>query len=461
MIVLTRQLNESVVIGEDLVATIVGITEDTVQIQIDGPEKYRITWPTPLSCHPDDPQKIIYLDNHATTRVDPRVVEAMLPYFDRVYANPHSVHTAGHEARDAVEQARAEIAQAINADPTEIVFTSGATESNNLAIRGVAERERRRGNHLVSVATEHKAVLDPLARLGRRGYEVTLLDVDQQPSPRAGWLDPQKVADAIRDDTCLVSVTLANNEIGVIQPLEQIAAICKARDVLLHCDATQAVGKIRVDVNRLGVDLMSFTAHKMYGPKGIGALYVRRRDPIVRLDPQITGGGQQEGRRSGTLNVPGIVGFATALKLCIDELSSEYVRLAQLRNALAAGLLNDLDDVRVCGPQFDLRMFDPNPPLRLPNNLNLTFGNVDGEALLLAMQNLAISSGAACTSTDGGPSHVLLALGHSESDARSSLRFGLGRFNTDSDIEFAIDRVTSAVKDLRKLTNWSAAAKNA
>ncbi len=228
------------------------------------------------------------------------------------------------------------IAAAIGADAKEIVFTSGATESNNLAIRGVAERERRRGNHLVSVATEHKAVLDPLARLARRGYDVTLLDVEQHGSPRAGWLDPQKVADAIRDDTCLVSVMLANNEIGVIQPLAEIAAICKARGVLLHCDATQAVGKIPVDVTSLDVDLMSFTAHKIYGPKGIGALYVRRRDPIVRLEPQITGGGQQEGRRSGTLNVPGIVGFATALQLCLDELPSEIERLAALRDRLAA-----------------------------------------------------------------------------------------------------------------------------
>ena len=275
------------------------------------------------------------MDNHATTRVDPRVVEAMLPYFDANYGNPHSVHAAGHEARDAVDAARQSIATAIGADANEIVFTSGATESNNLAIRGVAERERRRGNHLVSVATEHKAVLDPLARLARRGYDVTLLDVEQHDSPRAGWLDPQKVADAIRDDTCLVSVMLANNEIGVIQPLAEIAAVCKARGVLLHCDATQAVGKIPVDVRSLDVDLMSFTAHKIYGPKGIGALYVRRRDPIVRLEPQITGGGQQEGRRSGTLNVPGIVGFATALQLCLDELPTEMQRLATLRNRLA------------------------------------------------------------------------------------------------------------------------------
>ena len=217
-------------------------------------------------------QSIVYMDNHATTRVDPRVVEAMLPYFDSKFGNPHSVHAVGHEARDAVEAARETIATSIGADAKEIVFTSGATESNNLAIRGVAERDRRRGNHLVSVATEHKAVLDSLARLGRRGYAITLLDVEHHESPRAGWLDPQKVADAIRDDTCLVSVMLANNEIGVIQPLAEIAAVCKARGVLLHCDATQAVGKIPVDVASLDIDLMSFTAHKIYGPKGIGAL---------------------------------------------------------------------------------------------------------------------------------------------------------------------------------------------
>src|SRR3954447_10686794 len=302
---------------------------------------------------PDDASTTVYLDNHATTRVDPRVVQAMLPFFDEKYGNPHSVHAAGHEARDAVEKSLQSIAAGIGARPSEVVFTSGATESNNLAISGVAQRERRRGNHLVGVATEHKAVLDPLARLARLGYEITLLDVERQPSPRAGWLDPQKVADAIRSDTCLVSVMLANNEIGVIQPLGEIAAICKSRGVLLHCDATQAVGKIPVDISALDVDLMSFTAHKIYGPKGIGALYVRRRDPIVRLDPQITGGGQQEGRRSGTLNVPGIIGFATALGLCLDELPNEMKRLATLRDRLTTELMNHLDNVQLCGPALD------------------------------------------------------------------------------------------------------------
>jgi cysteine desulfurase len=390
------------------------------------------------------------MDNHATTRVDPRVLAAMLPFFDDRFGNPHSVHTFGHEARDAVDSARKSIAAAVGADSTEIVFTSGATESNNLAIRGIAERDRRRGNHLVSVATEHKAVLDPLARMSRRGYEVTLLDVEQHGSARAGWLDPQKVAGALRDDTCLVSVMLANNEIGIIQPLAEIASICRQRGVLLHCDATQAVGKIQIDVRALGIDLMSFTAHKIYGPKGVGALFVRRRDPIVRLEPQIVGGGQQEGRRSGTLNVPGIIGFAEALRLCIDEMSSETSRLARLRDRLAKKLFDELDECRPCGPALDARD-SAGVPLRLPANLNVTFGNVDGEALLLSMRNLAVSSGAACTSTDPGPSHVLLALGLSEDEARSSLRFGLGRFNTEVEVDAAAIRVVQAVLELRKL----------
>jgi cysteine desulfurase len=395
----------------------------------------------------DDP---IYMDNHATTRVDPRVLDAMVPFFTAVYGNPHSVHVFGHEARDAVNAARTSIAVAIGADPKEIVFTSGATESNNLAIRGIAERDRRRGNHIISVATEHKAVLDPLARLSRRGFEVTLLDVERHGSPRSGSLDPQKVADAIRDDTCLVSVMLANNEIGVIQPIADIAALCRARGVLFHCDATQAVGKLPVNVANLGVDLMSFTAHKIYGPKGVGALFVRRGGPVVRLEPQIAGGGQQQGRRSGTLNVPGIVGFAKALELCLEELASEVNRLTLLRDELAAALIGQIENVQLCGPALDEQLAD-GIPLRLPGNLNLSFGDVDGEALLLEMGNLAVSSGAACTSTDTGPSHVLLALGLTPDAARASLRFGLGRFNRESDVDAAIQRVVSAIGKLRAL----------
>ncbi|NOZ39670.1 MAG: cysteine desulfurase [Planctomycetes bacterium] len=397
---------------------------------------------------------MIYLDNHATTRVDPRVVETMLPFFSEAYGNAGSTgHTFGETASDAVERSREVIASGIGAVPQEIVFTSGATESNNLAIRGVAERSRRRGNHLVSVQTEHQAVLGPLARLAKRDYEVTLLDVEphfsDMASDRAGWLDPQKVADALREETVLVSVMLANNEIGVIQPLAEIGAICRERGVLLHCDATQAVGKISVDVEQLHVDLMSFSAHKMYGPKGVGALYIRRRDPIVRLDSQIVGGGQESGRRSGTLNVPGIVGFARALELCLDEFPEEAKRQADLRDQLWAGLCQQLENLQLCGPALE-------SSLRLPGNLNVTFGDVDGEALQMAMNDLAVSSGATCASTEAGPSHVLLALGLSVDQARSSLRFGLSRFNHVDEIERASGIVVQGVQKLRKIASHQA-----
>ncbi|MEX0939400.1 MAG: aminotransferase class V-fold PLP-dependent enzyme [Pirellulales bacterium] len=391
---------------------------------------------------------LIYMDNHATTRVDPRVVEAMLPYFSEKYGNPGSVgHAFGSDAKDAVDAARGSIAAAVGAQAKEIVFTSGATESNNLAIRGIAERPRRRGDHLVSVTTEHRAVLDPIARLQRRGYEATLLEVTPAGSPRAGLLDPQQVADAIRDDTVLVSVMLANNEIGAIQPIAEIGAICRERGVPLHCDATQAVGKLPVDVASLNVDLMSFTAHKIYGPKGVGALYVRRRSPAVRLEAQITGGGHERGLRSGTLNVPGIVGFARAIELCLDELPAETQRLRALRGRLMDGLAGRLADVTLNGPALD------QPAWRLPGNLNVSFGYVDGEALLMSMGNLAVSSGAACTSADPEPSHVLRALGLNDGLTRSSLRFGLGRFNTDQDVDFAIEAVSEAVGRLRRMSS--------
>ena len=393
----------------------------------------------------------VYMDNHATTQVDPRVLEAMNPYFCQEYGNASSVgHVFGERAREAVETSRATIADVIGADGEEIVFTSGATESNNLAIRGVTERSRRKGNHLVSVVTEHKAVLDPLARLARQEFEVTLLDVEPFGSPSAGILDPHHVSEAIRNDTCLVSVMLANNEIGVIQQLAEIGAICKSKGVLLHSDATQAVGKIPVDVQQLQVDLMSFSAHKMYGPKGVGALYVRRRNPVVRLEPQILGGGHQHGRRSGTLNVPGIVGLAKAIEICHAELPEAMDTLSQLRNQLAVGILDGVADVQLCGPALDRRHQD-GTPCRLPGNLNLTFGNVDGEALLLAMGNLAASSGAACSSADPEPSHVLQALGLSADQARGSLRFGLGRFNDRAEVDFAIKSVIQAVGELREL----------
>jgi cysteine desulfurase len=397
----------------------------------------------------------IYMDNHATTQVDARVVEAMLPYFTQQFGNAGSTsHRYGWEAREAVDGARESIAAAIEAQPREIVFTSGATESNNLALFGVAQRAKQRQAaqtvHIISVATEHKAVLDPLEHLGQHGCEITLLPVEQAGSQRAGLITADQVAAAIRENTALVSVMLANNEIGVIQPIAEIAAVCRKRGVLLHCDATQAVGKIPVDVGQLQVDLLSFSAHKIYGPKGVGALFVRRSAPPVKLEPQIFGGGQENGFRSGTANVPGIVGFARALELCMEELPREQPRLAALRNRLYAGLNERLEDIGLNGPALD------RPEWRLPGNLNLSFGYVEGEALLLDMQaRLAVSSGSACTSANPQPSHVLRALGLSEDSVRSSLRFGLGRFNTAEEVEAAIEVVTDSVGRLRKLSSMA------
>lgn len=390
--------------------------------------------------------RCVYLDNHATTRVDPRVLDAMLPYFTDQYGNAASTsHVFGWAAKEAVDAARQSIAAELNAAPREIVFTSGATESNNLAIRGVCERSGRRGQHLVSVVTEHRAVLDPLAKLARRGFEVTLLPVRPHGAAEAGTVDVDQVAAALRDDTVLVSVMLANNEIGVLQPLAEIGRICKQRGILLHTDATQAVGKIPVDVEQLQVDLLSFTAHKIYGPKGSGALYVRRRNPQVRLEPQLDGGRQEAGRRSGTLNVPGIVGLARALQLCREELPAEAERQRQLRDRLFAGLSSRVANVAVNGPALD------RADLRLGGNLNCNFADVDGEALMLSMRDLAVSSGSACTSADPEPSHVLRALGLGDDLTRASLRFGLGRFNTAEEIDFAVATVSDAVVRLRKL----------
>ncbi|MEZ6069767.1 MAG: aminotransferase class V-fold PLP-dependent enzyme [Pirellulales bacterium] len=392
----------------------------------------------------------VYMDNHATTRVDPRVVEAILPYFSQVYGNPASIgQSFGDDARAAVEAAREQIATSLGATSREIIFTSGATESNNLAIKGLAERARRRGNHLVSVTTEHKAVLDPLERLGRRDFEVTLVDVRPHGSPRAGLVDVERVAAALRDDTTLVSVMLANNEIGAIHPVTDIAALCRERGIVVHCDATQAVGRMPIDVAALGVDLMSFSAHKLYGPKGVGGLYVRRRGGAVRLQSQIDGGGHEAGLRSGTLNVPGIVGFARALELCQQEMAEEQPRLAALRDRLYAGLTDTLDGVSLNGPPLD------DPALRLAGNLNVSFEFVDGEALMMNMKDLAVSSGSACTSANPEPSHVLRAMGVSEEITRASLRFGLGRFNTADEVDFAVGRASEAVTRLRKLSSMA------
>jgi cysteine desulfurase len=392
----------------------------------------------------------VYLDNHATTRVDPRVIDTMLPYFTETYGNPGSTtHAFGAAAKDAVDDARARIASALGAKAKEITWTSGATESNNMALRGVAEKHAARGRHIISVATEHPAVLDPLAKLARRGFEVTLLPVIAAPDPRAGLIRIEQLAAAIRNDTILVSIMLANNEIGVIQPLAEIGQLCKQRGVLLHTDATQAVGKIPVDVEALGVDLMSFAAHKIYGPKGIGALYVRSRGPRVRLEPQIDGGGQEGGLRSGTANVPGIVGFARALDLCLSDLPAESTRLRGLRDRLFSGLTEGLSDVALNGPALDL------PGLRLPGNLNVSFGYVEGEALMIEMRDIAVSTGSACTSAQPEPSHVLRGLGLSEDAVRGSLRFGLGRFTTAEEIDFTISRAVEVVSRLRAMSSMA------
>ncbi len=396
-----------------------------------------------MSKHP------LYFDNHATTRVDPRVLETMLPYFDQYYGNPASTtHEFGWQAKDAVDQARTALANAIGGKPSEIIFTSGATESNNLAIRGVCERPNRRGEHLITLSTEHRAVLDPIARLSQRDFDTTILDVTPADSPRAGLIDLDQFVAALRDDTLLVSIMLANNEIGVLQPLTEIAAICRPRGILLHCDATQAVGRIPVNVTQLGVDLLSFTAHKLYGPKGIGALWIRRSTPQVRLAPLFAGGGHEHGFRSGTLNVPGIVGFARAVELCLAEMPDEQPRQRRLRDRLFSGLMNSTPGVYLNGPTLE------TPDLRLAGNLNLGFEGIDGEALILHLKQLAVSSGSACTSASPEPSHVLRALGISDERVRSSLRFGLGRFNTADEVEQAIDLVTTVAAQLRRFGSY-------
>lgn len=387
----------------------------------------------------------IYMDNQATTRVDPRVVEAMLPYFSSDFGNPGSVtHAFGWEAKRAVDEARQRIAASIGAAARELVFTSGATESNNLALRGVAQRCRAKGNHIVSVVTEHPSVLDPLDRLADEGFEVTRLGVAQAPDPQAGRVAAEQVAAAITERTILISVMLANNEIGAIHPLTEIGRVARKRGVLVHCDATQAVGRIPVNVETLEIDLMSFTAHKLYGPKGVGTLWLRR-SPGVRLDPILRGGGQERGLRSGTLNVPGIVGFARAVELCCEEMSSESERLRGLRDRLYEGLRAALPDMVLNGP-----VLTPSE-WRLPGNLNVSFPQVDGESLLLGVPGIALSSGSACSSETDEPSHVLLALGVGAEVARSSVRFGLGRFNTADDVEYAISAIAEAVGRLRRL----------
>ena len=388
----------------------------------------------------------IYMDNQATTRVDPRVVAAMLPFWESDYGNAGSLlHVFGEQAREAVEQARCELAAAIGAQPEEVIFTSGATESNNLAIRGVALHPRNQRRHLLSVATEHHATLDPLLRLERQGFEVELLPVLQAESPEAGRIDLTQAEQALSEQTALATVMLANNEIGAIQPIAELSEKVHGCGALLHCDATQAVGKMAVDVRQLGVDMMSFTAHKMYGPKGVGALYVRGGRPTIKLLPQIEGGGQEKGIRSGTLNVPGVVGFAKAMTLSLEELPTERPRLIHLRNELWKGLKAALPELLLNGPDVT------QDEWRLPGNLNACFPGIDGQTLQLKVPELAISSGAACASSRPDPSHVLQAIGRSDDEVRSSLRFGLGRFNTLEEVQYVVEQVPRVVRELKQM----------
>ena len=386
--------------------------------------------------------RAVYLDHQATTPLDPRVLDAMLPYLREQFGNAASrSHAFGWVAEKAVVQARRQVAQLAGAGEREIVFTSGATEAINLALKGAAEAYADKGRHIITAATEHKAVLDTCRHLERQGARLTVLPVD-----REGLVDPAAVAEAIAPDTILVSVLHANNEIGVVQPVRDIGRLCRERDVLFHCDAAQAFGKIPVDVEADYIDLMSVSAHKLYGPKGAGALYVRRR-PRVRLAAQIDGGGHESGLRSGTLNVPGIVGFGTACAICRTEMEGESARLASLRDRLWARLSDELEEVAING----------STKHRLPHNLNVRFAGVDSESLLMAVPEIAFSSGSACTSASVEPSHVLRALGIGEDAAHFSVRFGLGRTTTEEEIDYAASRLVAAVRRLRELSpNWSA-----
>ena len=381
----------------------------------------------------------IFLDNHSTTPMDPRVLEAMLPYFVEKFGNAASRnHAFGWAAEEAVETARKQIARLIKADPKEIVFTSGATESDNLALKGVLEMYKEKGNHIITSATEHRAVLDTAKSLEAKGLAtVTYLPVDKQ-----GTINPEDVRKALTEKTVLISVMLANNEIGTINPIQDIGKIAKERGVLFHCDATQGVGKIPVDVQAMGIDLMSFSAHKIYGPKGVGALYVRKKNPRVRIAAQIDSGGHERGMRSGTLPVPLIVGFGKACELCEQEMPAESSRLATMRDRLQAGIMAALEESYLNG----------HPTNRLPGNLNISFAYVEGESLLMGMKEIALSSGSACTSATLEPSYVLRALGVGTELAHSSIRFGLGRFNTDEEIDYTIKKVIEIVTKLREMS---------
>jgi cysteine desulfurase len=370
----------------------------------------------------------------------------MRPYFIETFGNAASRnHQFGWQAEEAVENARKQVAELIGVSPKEVVFTSGATESDNLAIKGIAENYRERGNHIVTVITEHKAVLDSCKRLEKYGFKVTYLPVDSE-----GLISPDDVRAAITDKTILVSVMMANNEIGVIQPIAEIGKICREREVFFHTDATQGIGKIPFNADELNVDLASMTAHKIYGPKGAGALYVRRKNPRVSLASMMDGGGHERGMRSGTLNVTGIVGLGKACQIAGEEMASENERLLTLREKLRKGIENGLPDVSING----------HLTKRLPGNLNVSFAHVEGELLLTSLNDIAVSSGAACTSTSIEPSYVLKAIGVSDDLAHSSIRFGLGRFNTEEEVDYAITRAVETVRKLRELASvWEASAK--
>jgi cysteine desulfurase len=380
----------------------------------------------------------IYMDYHATTPVDPRVLEAMLPFFTERFGNAASRnHPFGWQAEEAVEVARKQVAELIGAAAKEIVFTSGATESDNLAIKGAAQMYREKGNHLITVVTEHKAVLDTCKHLEKDGFEVTYLPVRKD-----GLVDLDRLRAAITDRTILISVMAANNEIGVLQPIADIGKIARERGVLFHTDAVQAAGKVPFDVNSMNVDMASLSAHKMYGPKGVGVLYVRRRNPRVLLTAIIDGGGHERGMRSGTLNVPGIVGFGKAAELCRQEMAVEGPRVKALRDRLNDGLRRELDEIYVNGSMEH----------RLPGNLNVSFAYVEGESLLMGINDVAVSSGSACTSATLEPSYVLKALGTGDDLAHSSIRFGLGRFNTEEEVDYVAGKVSAVVQRLREMS---------
>jgi len=380
----------------------------------------------------------IYMDNHATTPMDPRVLEEMLPYFMEKFGNAASRnHSFGWTAEEGVETARERIAKLIGATTKEIIFTSGATESDNLAIKGMAEMYREKGNHIITAVTEHKAVLDTCKRLEKYGYRVTYLPVQKD-----GLIDLDDLKRSMDDKTILVTIMYANNEIGVLQPVTEIGKLCREHGVIFHTDATQAVGKVPVDVIKQNIDLASISAHKMYGPKGVGALYVRRKNPRVQISAIIDGGGHERGMRSGTLNVPGIVGLGKACAIALEDLPHESARLAGLRDRLRDRITSRLDEVYLNGSMEH----------RLPGNLNISFAYVEGESLLMGINDIAVSSGSACTSATLEPSYVLKALGTGDDLAHSSIRFGIGRFNTEAEVDYVADRVAETVERLRELS---------